>query len=308
MSISLKIRRMSSVTYRTDCLSAGSQQRFHVRSTQKTINLNTIYKSYEEKIADCATRSSVYNIGHNPRSTSPESPFICDKLIIDGYYSGFDLYYDKLVFEKPALTFKSFPYYTQGMYIISVQSPELRLIDEMGVYPNSRGLRISGKYYSRSYSDFEREKVSRYNDEFAHSSSRVPDYVYRSTDVFKLSIAYTHYRDTYSYDLSNFILDYSQLLSRLYVTSSGDYTELRQVLEDNFKHGALVVPHDAFDCLLFRSNAFEYPYYFGLTYPASADWYQIFLIPFVSEDEYAAAKALLHTWSASENNALQYLQ
>lgn len=288
----LDIRNTVPLLYRIDCLAADSRKKYHIRGTSKYAGNpgRTIYKGYETKIEDCETDTDIYNIGHNPRTTRPENPIICDKLIIDGYYEGFDLFYDELRFERPAFT----AYIReQEDHTLAVRNPDFLLVDVLTANASS-GIHVAGRYYNgSSYSDFSRDHLS--TPDYFPTSSLVPSYSYRAGDVFKIGIGYSWYFMRAEDSVSSFVLTYAELTSML--RFYGDISQYREMLDvlSTYSSGVLLVPRLAIDCLLFRGGNI-YLYLPNIQYPSDYSWYAFYIVPFTNDIEYHAAKAALYHW------------
>ena len=278
MPVNINVAHRAAITYRTDCLSTYSQNKYHVRATAR----GGMPIGYEE-IVGTGDGLSV-DIGHNPGYTESGqrkhlNPIICDKLIFFGDFSNnHDLYYDRMIFQTPALFLDNAQEsVSTGNILVSDNFKKITAVYAfMDIYADGQ------QYYSwsQSYSSFTEQNIIN-----TQSS--------RTGTSYKIAVNRAGYTSR-----TPQIHTQSELLAR-FQPRSANQTEFRSVL-NTFLHGGLEL--DRYD---FMVHIYNNDSYGGSRAPAYKQATEYMIVPFISEYEREAAKAALYEWSAADIQAVR---
>lgn len=272
MAISINIQNKSTITYRTDCLADDFD--YHIRDHSQYDYEDVGYLS---KISGTISEAEqkIYDIGYNPSGTDPlvsENPIVCDRLICNALFKSptaiTDIPYSELLFQQPAIALKG----NVSTYGKRIKTDTFEKITR--IYPDipNNCIKASGTRYVDGQGEM-------YDDVFESPSQMR----YRSISEMRITIP-KGYIDTLSELQARFEnTDHSfQVWSELSTMTNGAFLS--------------VIPHPRFSYPVnFYGQTTDGFMGFTPDNTYTSEHYYL-IMPFISADEYNAAKSASYKW------------
>ena len=345
MSVTLNIGQIDTITYRTDCFSSYSRVKKHyIRNHNMDFyhqgdSYSAYVDGYQDEIRDISgNNSNAYDIGDNPSSWFPTNPIVCDKLLLFASFKNetfqnpgleFDCCYDKLKFYQPALAINALQSwddhplgYTIGMYTqYGFNSLDYAWFTELYIAKKNPAstefkylVKASGQYYHEGsgISMLSDTPIASANSSHLYFEENAPEKIGRictCVEFVRSSNQEDFYTGKLGYcGLRDCICTKEELLSR-FTYEGSTKPEAYKAIENNFTHGALMIPSTQAQGLCGQTYREGYQGItehhilrpdigrFDSTKPYD-NLLRIIIIPFISQAEYNAAKASIYTWDS----------